>query len=78
MQPEAFDHVQERTVFGQPVDLNAIFKQTESGLHGFTTMVGGVIHDPNQRFIRILCDERFQKFNETITIFTMVQCVAYV
>lgn len=76
MQPEAFDHIQERTVFGQPVDMNPILKQTQGSLHCFAAVVGGIIHHKNEGLIRIICRQLFQKFNKTVTVLVPIECVA--
>ena len=76
MQPETFDHIQEWAVFGQPIYMNPILKQTQGSLHCFATVIGGIIHDQDQVLMGIICCQLFQKFNETIAVFASIECVA--
>lgn len=68
MKPEALNRIEERAVFGQPDHLNSVSPNTQGSLDGVAAMVGGVVHDQDQRLMGIFGEQMFNKGDETVTV----------
>lgn len=68
MQPKAFDGIEKRALFGEPVDQNAVLVEGEGGLSGARMRVGCVIHDQNQVLARVDVNQVFEKGAERLAV----------
>lgn len=76
VQPETFNGIEKRTVFGQPDHQNTVLVEAQSRLYGFTAVVGGVIHHQNEMLPGILLQQMFQELDKGITVFLGVRDIA--
>lgn len=68
VQPEAFNRIEERTVFGKPDHQQAVFVQAQRRFGGLAVVVGRVVHHDHQLLARVFGQQMLEESDERFTV----------
>jgi hypothetical protein len=78
LEPEAFNGIEERTILGQPHDMQPFLKQTQRSHGRVTPVIGGIIHDYDHFHVGILSEhDMLDKLDETIAVLAIFGLVGH-